>query len=442
VLHGAAGRILEREGALSLRLVRDFMFLNDARLRLEMSSFGAFSMLTEALRRHGIGAIEVQPDVDREEWIPFVTLLLRTPLEAPPDPETRCKHFVDALAETPVARIAVEAEQVEAAAGQELDEDEHSNTEAAKRTYFQSVQVVRGVLSDVRLGRAVNARRIKHSVQGLVNQVLTNETSLLGMTTLRDYDEYTFTHSVNVCILSLIIGRRLDLTKNQLYWLGLGALLHDIGKTRIDPAITTKEGALTAEELAEIRRHPLLGLLAFFSIRGFGDVPYRAMLMAYEHHMNVDLSGYPPNKRPRSPTIFSRIVAVADRFDAATSKRSYQWLPKPPDEVIKDMRDTPNSGLDPLVVKALINVTGIYPVGTVVILDTGELAIVAAPHTDPKRLHQPIVKIISDPSGRWLERPVRAFLSEQDPATGRAKRAIVKTTDPDRYGVRTGEYFV
>jgi hypothetical protein len=98
--------------------------------------------------------------------------------------------------------------------------------------------------------------------------------------------------------------------------------------------------------------------------------------------------------------------------------------------------------INPLVVKALINVTGIYPVGTVVILDTGELAIVAAPHTDPKRLHQPIVKIISDPSGRWLERPVRAFLSDQDPATGRAKRAIVKTTDPDRYGVRTGEYFL
>jgi HD-GYP domain-containing protein (c-di-GMP phosphodiesterase class II) len=297
-------------------------------------------------------------------------------------------------------------------------------------------------LTDMRIGRAVNLRRVKRAVQSIVDQVLNNETSMLGMTTLRDYDEYTFTHSVNVCILSVVLGQKLGLTKVQLYDLGLGALFHDIGKMRIDQTIINKTSGLTDQEWHEMQQHPTEGLLALFSMRGLSEVPYRAMLLAYEHHMKVDLGGYPKNKRQRYPTLFSRIVATADGYDAATSKRSYQHQPWPPDEVMREMRDNRHRGYDPLLVKAFVNVTGVFPVGTLCILDTHELAIISARNPDPTKVHQPIAKVVSDNWGVMLQEPFTVDLSDVDPVNGVPRRTILKTTDPEKYGIRISDYFV
>jgi len=433
-LNLVASRIAEREDGIELRLVGDFVFLNDARLRLDLSNYVTFSFLTNALTRHGIGAITVDKGVTRDEWAPFLSLLLR---EDAGDGNA-FRRFQERLEVSPVRHIHVEEEKGAAA----LPHDDDEAREAAKRTYAQSVQVAREVLTDIRLGKAVNVRRVKRAVQAIVDQVLTNQNSIVGMTVLRNYDEYTFTHSVNVCIFSVVLGQKLGLSKVQLYELGLSALFHDIGKMRIDPAIIGKPTALTDEEAAQVREHPTEGLLALFSTHGLGDVPYRAMLVAYEHHMRVDLSGYPRNRRPRRPTLFTRIVSIADAFDAATSKRSYQSMPWTPAEVLREMRDNPALGFDPLLVKAFINVTGVYPIGTLAILDTYELAVVVRPNPDPRRLSQPIVKIIADPMGIPLARPITADLSEIDPATGHYRRTIIKTTDPEKYGINIGDYFV
>ena len=300
--------------------------------------------------------------------------------------------------------------------------------------------MAKNVLGDTRLGKSVNGRRVKRAVQSIVDQVLNNETSIMGMTALREYDDYTFTHCVNVCIFSVVLGQKLGLTKLQLYELGLGALFHDIGKMRVPQEVLQKPAALTAEELELMRQHPTEGLLALFNMHGFGEVPYRAMLMAYEHHMKLDLSGYPKNRRPRKPTLFSRIVAVADGFDAATTQRVYVDRAWRPEEALKEMRDNPRRGYDPLLVKALINVTGIYPVGTLVILDTHEMAVVTAPNPDPSRIHQPIIKVIYDAAGRGLPEPITVNLGEEEP--GQPTRTIIKTTRAEKYGIDVGQYFL
>lgn len=431
-LHRITRRIAEREGMLELHIAGDFFFLNDVRLRLDLSNYVAFSFLGGALGRHGIGTVEVGHDVALEEWVPFLSLLIQ---EAPE--ENAFGRFQERLAASPIQHIHIgpEREQMAAPTG-----NDHAK-EVARRSYFQSVQVAREVLTDLRLGKAVNVRRVKRAVQSIVDQVLTNETSIIGMTTLRDFDEYTFTHCVNVSIFSVVIGQKLGLSKVQLYELGLGALFHDIGKMRIDAELLKKAEKLTDEEWALMQQHPVEGLLALFSMHGFGEVPYRAMLAAYEHHMKLDLSGYPVNRRPRNPTLFSRIIAVADGFDAATSRRSYQALPWRPEEVFREMRDNPDRGYDPLLVKAFINVTGIYPIGTLVILDTYELAVVIAPNPDRARMHQPTVRIIADSLGLPLANPIVTDLAEEDPATGKPRRAIIKTTDPEKYGIRIADYF-
>ena len=432
-LNQVAVRGAEREQVLELRVAGDFLFLNDSRLRLDLANYVIFSFLTSSLSRHGIGAMEITPGVTREEWVPFLSYLL-----ADADPVEPYTRFIHRLAGSPVTHIRVEPEKTRSA----IDEDDDRGKEAAKRAYAQSVQVAREVLTDVRLGKAVNVRRVKRAVQSIVDQVLTNESSIMGMTTLRDYDEYTFTHSVNVCIFSVVLGQKLGLTKVQLYELGLGALFHDIGKMRVSSELTSKTEELTPEELLLMREHPVEGLLSLFSMHGFGEVPFRAMLMAYEHHMKVDQSGYPVNKRPRKPTLFSRVVAIADGFDAATSKRSYQSLPWRPEDVLHEMRDNNERGYDQLLVKAFINVTGIFPVGTLVILDTYELAVVVSANPQRERIHQPIVRIIADSLGLPLTETLLADLAEGDPATGLPRRTIIKTTDPERYGIRVADYFV
>ena len=431
-LHALVERIVGVEGGAEVRVVGDFFFLNETRLRLDLSNFATFGAFARALQDHNIGAVEILPGVQRSEWAPFISMLLRkATAEAPFD------GFMDRLANSPVEHI-----QCRSATEVEDPLDDEEKLTAAKRTYAQSVKVAKDVLGDMRLGKAVNVRKVKRAVQGIVDQVLSNESSMVTMTTLRDFDEYTFTHCVNVSIFSVIIGQRLGLERLQLYELGLGALFHDIGKQKIDSDVINKPGGLTDAEWAQLKEHPTEGLLLLFHMHGFADMPYRQMLMAYEHHMKIDLSGYPSNRRSRSPTLFSRIVAVADAFDAGTSVRSYQYEPWPPDAVLQEMRDNPKRGFDPLLVKVLITATGVYPVGTLVILDTHELAVVAQVNPDPQLLHRPKVKVISDPVGLPLNEPKTLDLAEADPATGQARHQIIKTTDPQKYGIRVSDYLI
>ena len=424
-LHAQMVTLLESEGAFDLSISGDFFFLNETRLRLDLSNFSTFGNLASVLTSHGIGEVGVVPGVEPEEWAPFVALLLANPKDDP------FPAFIDLLSQTPAEHIDVRPP----GEPQEPELVERDALTEAKGTYAESVKVAKDVLTGVRLGKAVNARKVKRAVQGIVDQVLDNESSMVTMTTLRGFDQYTFTHSVNVCIFSVVIGQRLGFTKLQLYELGLGALLHDIGKMRVDTEIINKAGGLTEEEWTQLKDHPTEGLLLLFEMRGLSDVPFRQMLMAYEHHMKIDLSGYPQNERTRELGLFSKIVAVADGFDAGTSVRSYQYEPWPPDEVLKEMRDNPRRGFDQLIVKALITSTGVYPVGTLVILDTHELAVVSKTHSEIEHLHRPIVKVISDPKGGPLKTPVTVDLSL-------GERTIVRTTDAQKYGIRVSDYLI
>ena len=425
-LHGQMNEFFKHEGGLELHLVGDFFFMNETRLRLDLSNFATFGSFSSALTGHGIGEVAIDAKVERSEWAPFISVLLRDPKEEEP-----FEAFVERLSQTPVKHIEVRSESG-TLEPELLGRDAMA---AAKGTYAQSVKVAKDVLTDMRLGKAVNVRKVKQAVQGIVDQVLDNESSMVTMTTLRGFDEYTFTHSVNVCIFSVVIGERLGLTKIQLYELGLGALFHDIGKMAVDSEVINKAGGLTDEEWEAMKQHPTEGLILLFEMHGFADIPYRQMLMAYEHHMKIDLSGYPENTRPRNPGLFSRIVAVADGFDAGTSVRSYQYEPWPPDEVLKEMRDNPRRGFDQLIVKTFINATGVYPVGTLVILDTLELAVVSKTNPDVAHLHQPTVKIISDEMGIPLTEPLQVDLSLDG-------RVIIKTTNPQKYGIRVSDYIM
>ena len=419
------------EGEIELRISGEFLFVNHVRLRLELDNFASFSHLLSLFRACGIGTLSIAPTVSEKDWLIFFSLI-QAP--ASDNAEERLEQLQTKLAGAGVTTLTM-APPTEQGDGQEKAK------ERAKRTYDQSVAATKELMGSLRMGASPNLKKIKRLVQSIVDQILTEETSLIGMTTLRDYDEYTFTHSVNVCIFSVALGRRLGLSKVQLYDLGMAALFHDIGKSRVPTEIINKTDRLTEDEWRIVANHPWFGVLALFGVRGAQELPYRAMIVAYEHHMKADLSGYPRPLRNRQMGVFSKIVAVADGFDAATSRRSYQPVPYTPADVMKELRDNPRRGMDPVVVKAFINLTGVYPVGTFVVLDTFELGVVHAANPLEDMMSRPIVRIVSDAQGNVMFPGNLADLADRN-ANGEFVRTIIKTENPERYGIRIADYFV
>ncbi|HEU4649318.1 MAG TPA: HD domain-containing phosphohydrolase [Gemmatimonadales bacterium] len=428
--------LLETEGEIEMRLAGDFIFVNATRLRLELDNYAAFSHILTQFRTFDIGTLRVHAGADRKQWQIFLSLLLSLPGRV--SDADLLAELQRRLAEGGARAIALER----AVPQQEGLQESEEAREVAKRTYSQGVAVTKEVITSVRMGRAASVKRVKRAVQMIVDQVLNNETSLMGLTTIRDYDEYTFTHSVNVCIFSVALGKKLGLSKLQLYDLGMTALLHDIGKARVPTEVLNKTGGLNEDEWKIMQSHPWLGALTLFGLRGYDETPYRSILVAYEHHMKSDLSGYPRSIRARTLGIFSRIVSVADGFDAATTRRVYQTVPIEPDQVLREMWENPKRGYDGILVKALINLLGIYPVGTCVILDTFEVGIVAAPSSDSGALNRPLVRIVINTEGGTVPPPGQLVnLAERD-AAGNFIRSIVKVTNPQRYGITVGDYFV
>ena len=418
---------------LELRVHGEFIFVNGTRLRLDLSNYASFGRVLELFRASGVGALRVIRDATPREWFSLLTLLTTVGASGAGDADELARRLHAAGVDAFEAAADVDAEA-------DIEEREQAKA-AARRTYAQSVALTKDVINSVRMGRVPSARKIKRAVQTIVDEVLTEEASLIGLTTLREYDEYTYTHSVNVCIFAVALGKRIGMTKLQLYELGVGALMHDIGKSRVPADLLQKATALDDDDWRRIKAHPWLGMLTLFQLRGQQELPYRAMVVAHEHHMRGDFSGYPRVIRQRSIAMSSKIVAVADAYDAATSRRSYQTKPYPPSAVLQEMRDNPRRGLDPVVVKAFITLLGIYPSGTLVVLDTFELAVVLAANPNPEMLSRPRVVIVSDGRGNLLQPPRETDLGAtgQD---GQFTRTIIKTADPDRYGIRVSDYVV
>jgi HD-GYP domain-containing protein (c-di-GMP phosphodiesterase class II) len=432
-LQETVSNLLASEGELEVRLAGDFIFVNSTRLRLELDNYASFSHILAMFRALEIGALRAHRGAERREWQIFLSLLLSLSGRTAEDPIVELQRR---LTEGGVQHL-----EVERALPQQEGLESEEAREVAKRTYSQGVAVTKEVITGIRLGRTTSVKRVKRAVQMIVDQVLNNETSLMGLTTLRDYDEYTFTHSVNVCIFAVALGKKLGFSKLQLYDLGMTALLHDVGKARVPVEILNKSSGLDEHEWRVVQAHPWLGALTLFGLRGYDEIPYRSILVAYEHHMKKDLTGYPRNVRPRALGMFSRIVAVADGFDAATTRRSYQTVPIEPDQVLREMWENPKRGYDQILVKALINLIGVYPVGTCVILDTFEVGIVAGPNPDAQHLNRPLVRVVMDADGGMVAAPgILANLADQ--ADGSYARSIVKVTNPTRYGLTVSDYFV
>ncbi|MFN3479164.1 MAG: HD-GYP domain-containing protein, partial [Thermodesulfovibrionales bacterium] len=303
---------------------------------------------------------------------------------------------------------------------------------------FNAVSFTKGVITKIKSGEKVSIKKAKRVVESMVDMILQEEELLLGMTAIKDYDEYTYHHSVNVSILSVALGQRLGLSRKALTELGLVALFHDIGKIEVPPEILNKPTNFNDDEWRVIQKHPLWGVRAVLKLKGLDNTSIRTAIVAFEHHLNYDLSGYPKITRPLNLDFYSRIVSLADQYDAMTSSRVYSRIPMAPDKALSVMMERAGTQLDPLLFKFFINMIGVYPIGTLVLLDTKELGLVYG--ANPVFQDRPRVLIIIDSNGQRVSGPIVDLTEKGE--DGKYLRTIIKTMDPNKYRINLAEYLL
>ncbi len=302
--------------------------------------------------------------------------------------------------------------------------DDQTGIAVARRVYGTAVDTAEALWNAAKSGDQPDpgaARRIIDSLAKLVTQ---DRTSLMALTALKKYDNYTFTHMVNVSALAMAQARALNVEGPLLREFGFAALMHDIGKVHTPLEVLNKPDKLTKDEFDVMKRHVVDGA---HILRRTPEMPALAPIVAFEHHLKQDLSGYPENIGSRKLNLCTMIVSIADVFDALRSNRPYrQGLATSRIRAI--MGEQGNPAFNQPLLKRFVNLMGLFPIGTLVRLNTEELAVVTAEHpTDPFR---PQVKVIGDKSGAMLEEPLLANTWERD-SRGEHPRAVVEAVDPE-----------
>jgi len=292
-----------------------------------------------------------------------------------------------------------------------------------KRLYQDAVSVAGAVWDTADSEGKPDATAAKTMIDGLAQAVAQNRTALLALTTLKNYDNYTFTHMVNVSILTMGQARGLGIDGPLLREFGLAALMHDIGKVRTPKEILNKPEKLTDAEFEIMKRHVVDGAEI---LRKTPEVPALAPVVAFEHHLRIDGSGYPGKVTRASLNIGTMLCSIADVYDAMRSQRQYQQA-FPTDRILAVLKKNDGQQFDQNLVRRFVQLIGIYPAGNIVRLNTGEVAVVRTVYApDPYRPH---VRILIARDGKRLELPIELNLWEKAEDPERPS-SVVAPLDP------------
>jgi putative nucleotidyltransferase with HDIG domain len=302
----------------------------------------------------------------------------------------------------------------------------------ARRVYQAAKTIVQNAMQDTRLGRAINVEAVNTVVAEMTESVLRNPDALSSLSRLKRFDEYTFYHSVNTSLLAMSLGQSLEFDRSMLHLAGVGTLLHDIGKMKIPLELLNKPGRFEAHEMEIMKQHVLRGVEVLASTTGLGD-PY--VQPALEHHERVNGDGYPHRRAKQDISQYGLITAIVDIYDAMTSDRCYH-KGQPAHQALQLLYRLSIEGhLDSTLVQRFIQVVGVYPVGSVVELDTGETGIVKqVNHHAPLA---PVVLLVRSAGNTLLSKPEEHDLSQRDKTSLQNVKAVLH---PHQAGIDPANY--
>ena len=437
---------LAHDEPVTVRVQDDFLFLGQHHVRLNSQQMAVFTGVIDSMNRLGVGGLTFSHELTRKDIREFAHMFVTT--EAG---ENALSVIRDKIAAQAVQGVSVEDPRSLSPGGASSPpESTESNPgpvdprvlarKKAKNRYGRAVGAVGALTQTVRDGGNVSFKSAKRAIQNIVDLMLHDPTALMGMTTLRCHDQYTHNHSVNVALLSVALGNRAGYPKVELADLGLAALFHDVGKTSIPLDVLNKPGEFTQEDWQTMRQHPTEGVLTLTKLRGIGNLPARMAAASFEHHMNLDFSGYPKLSVPWTLSLTGRILTIADCYDAMTSSRVYRREPMSPGKVLQFMFNKSGQSFDSTLLKLFSTCVGIIPIGSLVMLDTDELAVVIAPAQEKEYAERPVVRIISDAQGNTIEGPEVDLRDKSD--GGEFTRSIIRLIDNTEHRIDTSRYFV
>jgi putative nucleotidyltransferase with HDIG domain len=404
-----------RADPIVIGFIGDEVVVNSERLPKSAAALVGFA---RDMREREIEKITIQRGVSRDELRTFIFEL----------PDRRATTpLATRLQQKGVSRITIGRLTIE------KEEEGNTGIVAARKIYGTAVETAEQLWQQAKSGDKPDPGAARKIIDSLAKMVGGDRTSLLALTAMKRYDNYTFTHMVNVSVLAMAQARSLNMDGTLLREFGFAALMHDIGKVHTPQEVLNKPDKLTREEFEIMQRHVVDGA---HILRRTPEMPALAPIVAFEHHLRQDLSGYPGNIGHRSLNLCTQIVSIADVYDALRSNRVYrEGLPSDRIKSIMGKKDDP--AFNQKLLRRFINLIGLFPIGTLVRLNTEEIGVVT--HEHPSDPFRPQVKIVRDRDGGKLEDAMLVNTWEPD-SRGEYPWAVVEAVDPDAAGVDPLEY--
>ena len=331
--------------------------------------------------------------------------------------------------DVPAGEATVEAEVVPPPA-KVLEPEKTSFNDEVKRAAkicAKGKEAVVSMFQEARMGKAIEADAAMPLVEEISNSILRNPGALISLARLKTADDYTYMHSVAVCALMIALARQLGLSDEETRDAGMAGLLHDLGKALIPMAILNKPGKLTDEEFAIVKTHPKKGHELLLTATGVSEVTKDVCL---HHHEKIDGSGYPMGLNSETMSLYAKMGAVCDVYDAVTSNRPYKagWDPA---ESIKRMAEW-QGHFDPTVFQAFVKSLGIYPTGSFVRLESGRLGVVI--EQGEKSLLKPKVRV-------FFSSKSQAYIKPETVDLARSLEKIAGRDDPHKWGIKDIDHY-
>ncbi len=403
------GLVIGKQRSITLGIVGDEFVVGDVPVP---KASGTMTDLLRRLRRAGVERIVIDREVGHEEITSLVTALasLDRKLDAP------VETLLPDLEHIEIGRIQVEQRVDTSLADMASIRAMYGDvTKLAERLWDQS---------------AVEGRPDPGAARGMVDTlaqaVAQNRTALIALTALKNYDNYTFTHMVNVSILTMAQARALGIDGPLLREFGIAGLMHDIGKVRTPSEILNKPAKLTDDEFAIMKRHVVDGAEI---LRRTPEVPPISPIVAFEHHLRRDGTGYPNGVRRDALNLCTILCSISDVYDAMRSQRKYQKA-YPSERIRAILESNDGQQFDKHLVRRFVQLIGIYPPGNIVKLNTNEIGVVLRVYApDP---HRPRVRVVVDRAGQPLERHYEVNLWESTPG-GQWPETVIAPVDPAEF---------
>lgn len=415
------GTLARKEGRVSMQARDKAIFVNGTKLRLSSEEYELAREIFTFFEERGIGGFTIEGPMDAAAVRALLAVLVYTP--------ERKFDRLDA---------AIKAARLPFRLNKPLGSGKKSSAEATLErrsytflTYSKLVVLYRSLVAEQKIPAAQQVfliKKITRTIQSLVDICLEDDHTFLGVSAVKNGEAYAAYHAANVAVLSIALGAKLGLSKVDLSDLGLGALFHDVGLRDCPAEVLMKSEPLEARERIWIEQHPLRSVEYLLRQRSLNKSLLTQMIIAFEHHRNLDGSGYPFSSR--TPDVLSRIVTIADVYDAMTTQRPWRNSFMP-DEALGMMMRNAGSRFDPALVKVFVNMLGLYPVGTLVRLDSGDLGVVVYGGGEGEHLSHPIIALL----GRDGKPAGTVDLSERTPGGG-YRWTIVMTEDPKKFGIQ------